>query len=375
MAEIDTAALKDNWALVASSGPDEVAHFFYAHLFVHHPETRDMFAPAMTRQRNRLVTALGRVVSDVDHLEELVPFLQDLGRDHRKFGALSAHYPAVGASLVATLRHFSYDAWTDRLQEDWVAAYGIVADTMIAAADEAAKTMPPWWDAEVVASTRPTFDIAVLRVRVDGPPLPYVAGQSVAVEPVDLRPREWRFYSPANAPREDSTIDLHVRLVPGGPVSTVLARSAGVGERLRLGPPIGALTLDPDADRPLLLVAGGTGIAPLLALVEQVGSDGGKRPTHLFFGVRSGRELYLTETLAALDRRHPWLEVTTAVSDDESFDGPQGLISDIVVAAGDWSGHDAYVCGSPAMVEATVKQLVAHGVPETSIRFDEFGES
>ena len=91
--------------------------------------------------------------------------------------------------------------------------------------------------------------------------------------------------------------------------------------------------------------------------------------------MRSRRELYVADRVAELDAAHDWLDVTIALSDDESWDGPQGLISDVVVAAGDWSGHDVYVCGSPAMVEATVKHLVANGVPEGSIRFDEFGES
>jgi len=375
VADIDTAALKDNWAKVAAHGGDEVALFFYSHLFVHYPETREMFAPSMTRQRDRLVAALGRVVSNVDRVDELVPFLQGLGRDHRKFGALAAHYPAVGGSLVATLKHFSGEAWSEALEQSWGAAYGIVADTMIAAAEEAAQTLPPWWDAEIVSVHRPTFDIAVLRVRVDGPPLRYLPGQSIAVEPVDLRPREWRLYTPANAPRGDHTIDLHVRLVPGGPVSTVLSRAARVGEPLRLGPPLGNLTLDEESDRPLLFVAGGTGVAPMLALVEQLADGARPRPTSLFFGVQTEREIYVRDRLAALDEQHEWLEVVTAVSDDDRYVGEQGLIGDVAVRSGDWTGHDAYVCGSPAMVEATIKQLVGHGVQESRIRFDEFGDN
>lgn len=369
--ELDAASLKENFAAVGAHG-DEVALFFYSYLFLQHPETRDMFPPGMIRQRDRLLTALGRIVANVDTIDDLAPFLEELGRDHRKFGTVAEHYPAVGEALIATLRYFSGDAWTDKLEADWAAAFGIVAETMVAAAERAAETEPPYWDAEIVDVGHRTFDIAVVRVRT-AEPLPYRAGQSVAVEALDRRPREWRWYTPANAPggRE---FDLHVRLIDGGPVSTALVRSAKPGDELRLGSPIGRLTLDPESDSRLLLVAGGTGLAPMKALIEQVAADGG-RPTHLFFGVRSVREVYDADALAALDTEHDWLAVTTAVSDDTRWDGPHGVVGEVAVASGDWSGHDVYVCGSPQMVEATVKLLVTHGVPEGRIRFDEFGES
>jgi NAD(P)H-flavin reductase/hemoglobin-like flavoprotein len=371
VADIDTTALKTNFAAVATHG-DEVAMFFYSYLFFRHPETRDMFAPAMTRQRDRLIGALGHIVSNVDEVDELVPFLRDLGRDHRKFGALAAHYPAVGDALVTTLRHFSGEQWTEQLETDWAAAYGIVAATMSGAADKAAETEPPYWDAEVLDVDRRTFDIAVLRVRTSEP-VPYLAGQSVAVQSLSRRPQEWRFYTPASAPG-DVEFELHARLIDGGPVSTALVRATAPGDTLRLGPPVGQMTLDPFSDLPLLMVAGGTGLAPMKAMIEHLAQTG-ERPTQLFFGVRTARELYDRTALADLDARHPWLSVTTAVSDDTRWSGPRGTVGDVAVSAGEWSGHDAYVCGSPAMVEATVKKLLAHGVPARRIRYDEFGEN
>lgn len=372
VADIDTSALKENFAAVAARGGDDVALYFYSYLFLKYPETREMFPPAMTRQRDRLVGALVRIVTNVDNGAVLVPYLEDLGRDHRKFGTLTAHYPAVGEALLATLRHFSGDAWTDRLAADWAAAYGVVAAAMSGAAETAALTDPPYWDAEIVEVDRRTFDIAVLTVRT-GVPVPYRAGQSLAVEPSTLRPREWRWYTPANAPG-GRDIELHARLIPGGPVSTALVRAAAPGDRLRFGPPFGRMTLDPASPRPLLMVAGSTGLAPMKALIDQVARDGGRR-THLYFGARSGREVYDRDAVAALGERHPWLTVITAVSDDLRWTGVQGLVGDVAAAGGEWSGHDVYVCGSPVMVEATVKQLLAVGVPEPQIRFEEFGEA
>lgn len=371
MADIDTDALKENFAAVGSNG-DNVLLFFYSYLFFRHPEVRDMFPPSMTRQRDRLFGALGRVVSNVDKVETLVPYLQDLGRDHRKFGALKDHYPAVGEALIATLKHFSGALWTPKLEEDWTVAYGIVAGTMSEAAEIAGHSEPAYWDAEVIDVDERTFDITVLRVRTETP-LSYVAGQSVAVQSLNRRPREWRYYTPANAPGE-TEFEMHVRLVAGGPVSTALVRATVPGDILRLGPPVGQMVLNPKSDLPLLMVAGSTGLAPMKAMIEQLAQTGGRR-THLFFGARTAREMYDQAALSALDAQHPWLTVVTAASDDVRWTGPQGLIGDVVVGAGEWSGHEAYVCGSPGMVEATVKRLMAHGVPDRRIAFEDFGES
>ena len=372
MSDIDTAALKDSFAAVAANGGDEVALYFYSYLFLRYPETRDMFPPGMTRQRDRLVGALVRIVTDVDNADKLVPYLEDLGRDHRKFGTLSAHYPAVGEALLTTLRHFSGPDWTDKLAADWAAAYGLVAGAMSGAAENTAHTEPAYWEAEIVEVDHRTFDIAVLTVRTDEP-LPYLAGQSISVEPTTTRPREWRWFTPANAPggRE---IELHARLIPGGSVSTALVRASRPGETLRLGPPFGRMTLDPHSQRPLLMVAGSTGLAPMKAMIGQLARDGG-RPTHLYFGARSEREIYDHQALTALDERHRWLTVTTATSDDVRWPGPHGLIGDIAAENGHWTDHDIYLCGSPAMTEATVKRLLLTGVPEEKIRYEEFGQA
>src|SRR3978361_701735 len=201
---MDIPAMRANFAKAAATG-DEAPLYFYSHLFLSHPETRQLFPVSMAPQRDRLFAALGDVVARVDDLDALVPILQQLGRDHRKFGTVAAHYPAVGSSLLATLEHFD-DAWTPELAKDWTEAYTLVAQVMVAAADEA-EGSPAWWDADVVAHERRPIDVAVLQVR---PRTVYdhLPGQSVSLE-TDIRPRLWRFYSPANAPRPDGLLGLH----------------------------------------------------------------------------------------------------------------------------------------------------------------------
>jgi NAD(P)H-flavin reductase len=242
---------------------------------------------------------------------------------------------------------------------------------MFTAAQKVDETEPAWWDAEITQVDLRTFDIAVLKVRTQTPH-PYVAGQSISIEPTTLRPREWRLYTPANAPG-GLEIELHVRLIDGGPVSTALVRSASAGDKLRLGPPIGQLTLEPGPPRPLLLIGGSTGLAPLKAIIDQLARDGG-RPTHLYFGARSTREIYDRKDLELLAERYPWLTVVIVISDDIRWKGPRGLLGN-VVAGPDWSDHDVFVCGSPAMVKFTVAKLIRSGVPENHIKFEDFGDA
>ena len=367
---MDIPAMRVNFAKAAATG-DEAPLYFYSHLFLSHPEVRQMFPVSMAHQRDRLFSALGEVVARVDDLDALVPILQQLGRDHRKFGTLAAHYPAVGASLLATLEHFD-DHWTPELAKDWTEAYTLVADVMVVAAGEAAG-QPAWWDADVVAHERRTLDVAVLQVRPQAR-YDYRAGQSVSLES-DLRPRLWRYFSPANAPRPDGLMELHVKARDGGPVSSALVRRVGVGDVLRLGPPLGHLALGPESDRDLLLVAGGIGLAPLKALVDEVARQGPARRVDLFAGFRTEDHIYDRADLRRLAEENPWLTVTYAVSDDKMSSLEQGAVGEVAVRHGPWLSREVYVAGPTPMVEDTVERLLRHGVPRQRISSEVFAPS
>jgi NAD(P)H-flavin reductase/hemoglobin-like flavoprotein len=371
---VNTSALKETWALAESLG-DEVPLFFYSHLFLSHPELRSMFPVSMATQRDRLVGALGRIVSNVDQLDEVTEFIQQLGRDHRRFEVIAEHYNAVGASLLATLKHFLGERWTDEVAADWAEAYGLIASVMVQAAEASERTSPPSWSGEVTAVERRGLDIAVIQVRPE-PRLDFAPGQSMAVE-IPARPRLWRYLSPANAPRADGTIEFHVQMVPGGQVSSTLVRSLEVGETIRLGAPVGQeLTLDQvERERDLIMVAGGTGLAPMRAHLERIDQDWkstGRAPrVHLFHGARLPWSLYENRLLQNLAGR-PWFTYTPVVSDDASYPGRKGLVGDAAAEAGPLHGLLALVCGSPEMVRHTVSRLRAGGIAHTDVRFEQF---
>jgi NAD(P)H-flavin reductase/hemoglobin-like flavoprotein len=362
--------LQQSFEKVAEHG-DEVPLFFYSYLFLRHPETRGMFPPGMAAQRDRLVGALARIVSGVTELESVVPFVEQLGRDHRKFSVVPEHYPAVGEALLATLKHFLGTAWTSELAADWTAAFGVVSEVMIKAA-EAEEFTPAYWHAEITDHQRRGPDLAVITVAPESP-IPYLPGQSVSVQ-TPQRPRLWRFYSPANAPREDGGIEFHVRALDGGWVSSALVLSASVGDVLQLGPPVGELTLDTESDADLLMLAGGSGLAPLRAIVEQALADRSRpsRRVHLFHEARTERDLYdlpLLDRLAAADPR--LIVVPVARTGPVSRAAP-GRAVDAALRSRRWGDHDVYVCGSSDMVGYTTEVLVQAGL-DTRLRYESFG--
>ena len=372
---MDTAALKSSWEQVANRG-DEVPLFFYSHLFLSHPDLRSMFPISMTGQRDKLVSALGRIVSHVDDLPEVTPFIQQLGRDHRRFSVVASHYGAVGSSLLVTLKHFLGPAWTEELAADWAAAYGVIAKVMVEAAEASEDTAPAWWEAEVVASERRTMDVTVLTIRTELE-YNYEPGQSFAIE-IPQRPRLWRYLTPANAPRGDGMMELHVQRVDGGQVSSALVRSMQAGDRVKLGAPVGdRLTLS-EHDGDLLLVAGGTGLAPLRALVDQLDQRWEAQQAvprvHLFHGARVPWNLYDRDRLRELAASRPWLDYTEVVSDDPSYPGARGPVGSVAASRGTWQGRTALVCGGPQMVAHTIEQLVGAGMPVQHIRYEQFDD-
>jgi NAD(P)H-flavin reductase/hemoglobin-like flavoprotein len=370
---LDIVRLRESFARVAIHG-DELPLFFYSDLFIKHPEVRDLFPVSMTAQRGHLVDALVKIVSHVDSVNDLTTFLQGLGRDHRKFGAVAEHYDAVGASLLATLEHFAGPAWTPELAADWKAAYELIGSVMITAAREDEQLRPPWWRGTVVAHERKAFDVSVLSVRPE-PHLDYLPGQSVAIESPS-RPKLWRYYSMANAPRGDGLLEFHIRLIDGGAVSMALTSAAIVDTELRMGPPVGALTLSaPASGRDLLLVAGSTGLAPLKAILDQVAALKQPPQVHLFFGARTADGLYDLDSLEKMAAQHPWLTVIPAVSADPRFAGETGSLPDVVARHGDWSTRDAYLAGPTEMVKDAVVRLASAGMAQDQIHTEDFGWS
>jgi NAD(P)H-flavin reductase/hemoglobin-like flavoprotein len=348
---------------------EDLGRYFYGALFQIAPQTRDLFPVNMEVQRSRLLRALVHVVQMVDQPDDLTPFLEQLGRDHRKFGVLAQHYDAVGASLLSTISHHSGSAWTPEVEKAWSEAYGIVANAMISAAQ--ADRGPASWLGRVLDHRRVGWDLAVITLQTSEP-IPYRAGQYLSVE-TPQRPRLWRYLSPANAPKGDGILEFHVRAVDGGWVSRAIVAHSRIGDTWRIGPPMGRMHVESGTGRNLLMVTGGTGMAPIKALLEDLATRPEQPRAQVFVGGRTWDDLYDFPSLRRLSYSNTWLDVIPVVEKDEGGSGAErGTLADVVTRYGAWADHDVLVCGSPAMIRSTVSRMLVAGTPLDRIRYDPF---
>jgi NAD(P)H-flavin reductase/ferredoxin len=223
----------------------------------------------------------------------------------------------------------------------------------------------------VVAQQKLTHDITRLDIALDEP-LDYRPGQFAHLSIEGLADHA-RSYSFATAPGGD-TVSFFVRKVPGGKLSTLLNDTDVVGRRVELVGPSGAFWLR-GSTAPLLFVAGGSGLAPILSILEAAAAQGVARPATVLFGARAQRDLYAQEQLQALAARWngeftviPVLSEEPAGSD---WAGARGLVTDHMPAHLSARTH-AYLCGPPAMVDAALVPLSDAGVPAEHIHFDRF---
>jgi NAD(P)H-flavin reductase/hemoglobin-like flavoprotein len=363
--------LKESWILVEERR-EMVAGHFYARMFLSDPHLRDLFPVQMNGQRDRLLEAIVTAVQNMDDPERLDDYLRSLGRDHRKYHVRPEHYDVVGSALLDALRTFAEDQWTVEYDQAWRDAYQVIAEKMLAGAED--DPNPPFWHAEVLSHERRGSDIAVLTCQPLLHRLPYRAGQYVSIEAPRYQPRLWRTYSMANAPTEENIMEFHVRAVGAGWVSSALVRRVRPGDLLRLAAPMGSMVLDEHSDRDVLCVAGGVGLAPIKALVEELSRVNRTRWVHVFFAANDRDDLYALAELYALAAEHPWLAVVPTCGADPGFPGERGEVSEVLDRYGPWTGHDCYVSGSAAMVRATLRTLAEQEVPSARIRYDAFGD-
>jgi NAD(P)H-flavin reductase/hemoglobin-like flavoprotein len=369
---LDAVALRESMQL-AQPILDSVASMFYANVFWQRPDLREMFPVGMERQRGRLVSALLTIVGSLGDQEDPSDYLRSLGRDHRKFGVVTEHYDVIGAALLNALGALLGEEWTPRRHKAWMEAYDIISRVMIEAADDDAQKAPAWWDAEVVLHHRLGPDMAIIQVRPHTD-YPYRPGQYCSLMS-PRRDRMWRSYSIANRPRNDNILEFHIRAEAAGWVSSALVWRTEVGDVLRLGAPQGRDITFRGGNRDILLIAGGTGIVPIVGAVQQLAHQFDQRRTHLFYAGREQEQMYALPHLESIGARFGGLALVPVVSSYGSEERRLGLLGNVVLSYGAWLEHDIYVAGPTALVRSIVTTLVDNGVPMERIRHDDYGVS
>lgn len=214
-----------------------------------------------------------------------------------------------------------------------------------------------------------THDIKRLRLK-PAKPLDFSPGQYAQLQ---FTPEHIRPYSMAGL-ADDGALEFHVRLVPGGRVTGYIATQLKEGDSVRVSGPMGSAYLRRKHTGPMLCVAGGTGLAPILSILRGAAQGGMRNPIHVYFGVRSARDVYGLDWLRELQARYPQLHVHVVVSSGaHAFDQRAGLVTDAITQ--DWkdlTGWRAYLCGSPPMVEAATLLAQQKGIVPEQIYADAF---
>ncbi|MCE1240068.1 MAG: 2Fe-2S iron-sulfur cluster-binding protein [Azonexaceae bacterium] len=228
---------------------------------------------------------------------------------------------------------------------------------------------------EVVRIEALTPTIRGIWLKLDRP-MQFQAGQYVNLE-VDALGGLSRAFSLANAPLTEDVIELNVRIVPGGQVTTWLHESLAVGDRLRLSGPYGRFFVKKSAELPMIFMAGGSGLSSPKSMIEDLLNDGCTLPITLVYGQRSRVELYYDAEFRALAERHPNFTYVPALSDESSdsdWPGQRGFVHEAAKRHfnNDFRGHKAYLCGPPAMIEACVATLMQGRLFERDITMEKF---
>jgi CDP-4-dehydro-6-deoxyglucose reductase, E3 len=189
-----------------------------------------------------------------------------------------------------------------------------------------------------------------------------------------------RSFSIANTPNQDNTLELHVRLIPGGQFSGHVFSAMKARDILRIEGPLGSFFLrdqgNAEEAKPVIFLAGGTGFGPIKAIIEDMIARNIQRPIALYRGVRDTEDLYLSHLPEHWSRQLDNFSYTNVISGDtpEGWTGRSGMVHQAVMEdIPDLSGHEVYACGSPAMIEAAKKDFSEHGgLPLTSFYADAF---
>ena len=231
-----------------------------------------------------------------------------------------------------------------------------------------AAMVPTRQSAEVLNVERLTHDVVALRVAMERG-VDFHAGQYVDLSLPGLPPRS---YSPACAPGS-GVLEFFVKVLADGLVSRAIASNLPPGTEVTVDGPYGDACMPEPPDAPVLLIGGGTGIAPLLSMARYLSAEAPQTPCHMYFGVRTAADLFANDALACLHTAMPRLRVTRVLSDEEDgvhrsgFLGP-ALAKDFEAL----NGMRVFIAGPPAMVEHCESHALRLGAPPSAISADKF---
>ncbi|MDY0346589.1 MAG: 2Fe-2S iron-sulfur cluster binding domain-containing protein [Acholeplasma sp.] len=230
------------------------------------------------------------------------------------------------------------------------------------------------YQTKVVSIEDQTYDIKLVKFKLINPTeMHFKPGQyaQIKVPGIDVI----RAYSIASNPKDTSEIELIIRQVPNGQATTFVHKALEVGDKITLTGPFGDFYLR-ETEREMICIAGGSGKAPIRSILYYLRDRGMNRKVKYFFGAKSKRDLYMTEEFLELSKAFPNFEYIPALSEplpEDEWQGEVGLITDVVDRlTDDLSEAEAYLCGSPGMINACNKILTKHDIKQHNVFYDKF---
>jgi nitric oxide dioxygenase len=354
---------------------------FYKNMFGEHPELRNLFNmgnQAQGVQQQSLASAVFAYAANFENPAALTPVVSRIAHKHASLGITSEHYPIVGRHLLGAIKQVLGDAATPELIEAWAEAYGALADVLTEeerklylSSGQAAGALTPMRISKVIPQG--TEGISYQLVPTTGQIPEFKPGQYVSVSvqlPDGLR--QFRQYSLSDAPGKPY-LQITVKRIagdpatPAGQVSNWIHANAREGDTLDISAPFGDFMIDVSGSKPVVLLAAGVGITPMISALNHARVTNPQLPLHLLYAMRNADQFMHKADIAEARAAMPNF-VFKAFQEDVD-----GLMSLETLSASALQQAEFYLCGPLGFMQAQRKALLDHGVPANRIHREVFG--
>jgi len=380
---------------------EQITRRFYTLMFEGNPEVMAYFNPAHQAegtQQRALAGAICAYAANIDNLAALGPAVELIAQKHCSLQIQPEHYPIVGKYLLIAVKDVLGDAATDEVIAAWGEAYGLLAQIFIdreaAIYQQQAEQTGGWngYREFIVARKVPESDIVTsfyLKPVDGGPIATYLPGQYITVKVDPAVARSPRNYSLSDAPGQGHyriSVKREGNLLPDTPqgaISNYLHDAVGEGDKLLLGPPCGEFTLDPATiqdDRPIVLLSGGIGITPIIAMLKGATAAGLTNPIYFIHAARNSSTHALAEEVRQIAAAHDNVQVHFRYDDplpgdlDDELCDSEGRI-DVALLESLLPSHDAhyYFCGPKPFMLGLEGMLAEWNIDPVDVHYEFFG--
>jgi nitric oxide dioxygenase len=395
----ETIAIVKSTAPILSEHGETLTKHFYKRMFTHNPEVAPFFNAANQqagKQQRALAGAITAYAANIDNLEVLGGAVELIAQKHASLMIKPEHYPIVGENLLASIREVLGAGATDEVINAWGEAYGFLADIMIGRekqiyAENAKK--PGGWEGfkklRVIRKEKESSNITSFYLaNTDGAPLPtFKPGQYITVRvTTSSGTTTMRNYSLSDKPGQDwfrISVKREVEpnaSTPAGYVSNLLHNSIEVGHEIEVAPPCGEFFLDltEKHERPLVLLAAGVGITPIMSILLATLDTMADREIIFIHGSLNEGVQAFKNVVDKLAQEHSKLKVhyrySDAATNERKGAASTGFINAELIESF-LPGRDAdyYFCGPQPFMVGIYHDLLKWGIPPAQVRFEFFG--